>query len=59
MPELELQSCWSANYTGSSGSNQTREDCLRAKSPFQSIPQSMWFCMTSLMTVGYGEVPCL
>ena len=52
-PELVTPSCWYANYTGL---NITRDDCLRAKSPFQSILHSLWFCMVSLMTVGFGDV---
>ena len=53
MLELVTPSCWYANYTGL---NTTRWDCIRAKSPLQSIPHSAWFCMVSLMTVGFGDV---
>merc|ERR1719331_2170259 len=51
--ELVDVDCWDANYTGT---NTTKYDCERAISPFQSVPQSMWFVLITLMTVGYGEI---
>jgi len=51
MPELLNQDCWEENQ-----SNLTlRLQCERKPSPFQSVPHSMWFCLVTLMTVGYGD----
>jgi len=52
LPELVVPECWYANYTGLS---TTRDDCQKLLSPYQSVPHSIWFCMVTLMTVGYGD----